>query len=168
MKNEYTVDYQTIKNWHKELNVKGVRLVLFIIWCVMTLLCLAFGIVFAFNSAHIYAFFFFWTALFCFYKGFIQPKSVSRFQYKRLVSLYGKENWTRTVSFEDDGIIIEEEKNHSHYNYCDIVKITTKNDLIFLKLKTNLFLILYKSKFVDCTWDDCKQKIIENNPNVKY
>lgn len=168
MKNECTVDYEMVKEWHGRLNVKGSRLVIFIIWCVMMVLCLGFGALFVINRAHLYAVFFFWTALFCFYKGFIQPKSVARFQYKRLCQLYGKESWTRNVTFDDDGIKIEEEKNHSHYNYCDIVKITTKDDMIFLALKTNLCMILYESKFVDCTWEDCKQKIIENNPNVKY
>lgn len=73
----------------------------------------------------------------------------------------------RTINFEDNEIIIKEEKTETKYNYSDILKIVEKDERIYLKLQDKTVIRLYKSKFVDCTWEKCKAKILENNPNVK-
>ena len=38
--------------------------------------------------------------------------------------------------------------------------------MIFLKLQAETVVRLYKSKFVDCTWEECREKILLNNPDA--
>lgn len=83
-----------------------------------------------------------------------------------LAITYGKNSWLRTICFEDNRIIIKEEKTETSYNYSDIQEIAEKGDRIYLKVQSKAIIRLYKSKFIDCTWNDCKIKILEMNPNV--
>ena len=53
------------------------------------------------------------------------------------------------------------------YNYSDILEIIEKDERIYLRLQAKAIIRLYKSKFVDCTWEECKEKIISNNPYIK-
>ena len=72
-----------------------------------------------------------------------------------------------TIRFEDNEIVIKEENIETKYNYSDILKIVEKDEIIYLNLPAKTVIRLYKSKFVDCTWEKCRAKILENNPNVK-
>lgn len=92
---------------------------------------------------------------------------IAKQQYKRFVQAYGKPSWVRTIRFEDNEIIIKEEKTETKYNYSDILEIVEKDENIYLKLQAKMVIRLYKSKFIDCTWEECKEKILSNNSNVK-
>ncbi len=167
MRNEYTVDLTVLREWHKDQLYKGANLVLFILWCVTLIACIPLGIINAFRGVHIYTFFWFWTSVFCIYKAFFYNKIKFKQWYKRLVLAYGKESWIRTIRFEDNGIVVEEEKNKSHFYYADIIEIEERNERIYIKFKSRMYVVLYASKFVDCTWEECKSVILENNPDVK-
>ena len=54
----------------------------------------------------------------------------------------------RTISFEENGIVIKEEKTETKYNYSDILEIVEKDEGIYLRLQAKTVIRLYKSKFV--------------------
>ena len=61
--------------------------------------------------------------------------------------------------------------------YTDNIEFATKiceivDGITCLNLNAKSFYecaknILYKSKFVDGSWEECREKILENNPHVK-
>ena len=167
MRNEYIIDWPLLKKWTNESQHSGVRLVFFIVWCVLLVGSLVIGIISIIANMYSNAFYFALIALFSFYRAFLWNIMIAKQQYKRFAQTYGKNSWVRTINFEDNEIIIKEEKTETKYNYSDILEIVEKAERIYLKLQDKYVIRLYKSKFVDCTWEDCKTKIIQNNPNIK-
>ena len=49
-------------------------------------------------------------------------------QYSQLVKIYGKENWKKTISFDDDFITVCNENSLARYKYEDITKIIEKEE----------------------------------------
>ena len=167
MRNEYIVDWQLLKKWTNESRYSGIRLVFFIVWCVLFAGSLVFTVLSIATNMNTNAFYFILIALFSFYRAFLWNIMIAKQQYKRFAQTYGKNSWVRIISFEDNEIIIKEEKAETRYNYSDILEIVEKDEKIYLKLQAKTIIRLYKSKFVDCTWKECKEKILLNNPNIK-
>ncbi len=167
MKNEYIVDWQLLKKWTNESRFSGIRLFFFVSWCVLVTVFIVFIVLFIVANMYDYIYYFVLFAILSFYYAFFQNTIIAKKQYKRLVQIYGKSSWVRTISFEENEIVVKEEKAETKYNYSDILEIVEKDERIYLKLQAKAVLRLYKSKFVDCSWDDCKKRIIENNPNLK-
>lgn len=166
MRNEYTIDWPLLKKWTNESHHSGIRLVFFIGWCVFLIGSLVLTIFLVVSNMYSDAFYFLLIALFSFYRAFIWNMMIAKQQYKRYAQTYGKNSWVRTISFEENEIIIKEEKAEAKYNYSDIVNIVEKDDRIYLHLRAKTVIRLYKSKFIDCTWEECKDKIRLNNSNV--
>ncbi len=167
MRNEYIIDWPLLKKWTNEGHHSGIRLVFFIVWCVLLVGSLVFGILSIIDSMYSTAFYFLLLALFSFYRAFLWNIMIAKRQYKRLTQTYGKNSWIRTIRFADEGIIIKEEKTETKYSYSDVQEIVEKDDRIYLRVQAKTVIRLYKSKFIDCSWEDCKTKIIQNNPNIK-
>ncbi len=167
MKNQYSVDWQLLKQWANESRFRGIRLAMLVMWCILLLVTIWLCIQSFIISAYSYVVFYFLLGLFCFYRAFVMHIMSVKYQYKRYVKVYGKTSWVRTVDFEDDKIVITEENTQGTYSYSDIVAITEKSDKVNLMLNGKLLIRVYKSKFVDCTWDECKVKILQNNPQIK-
>lgn len=167
MKNEYIIDWQLLKRWTNESQYRGINLAFFIGWCVFFLGSLVFGSILIAANMHFDALFSFPMALFCFYRAFFRNIMIAKRQYKRFVQIYAKDSWVRSIIFDDEEIILKEEKTEIKYDYADIREIIEKDDRIYLKVQAKTVIRLYKSKFVDCTWENCKSKILEMNPNIK-
>ncbi len=163
MKNEYQISYRILKQWEKEGRYRGRRLVIFIIWCVLAGACVVLGSLSLYVAMYLYAFFFVWTALFCLYRAFIFPALITKRQYKILCQTYGKDTWIRTILFEEDVIVLKEEKTMMTYDYSDIVAIEENNDLVSLRLKAKTTIRVYKSRFTEGSWEDCRELIVRNN-----
>lgn len=166
MKNEYTVDWPLLKKWTNESHHSGIRLAFCIFWCVLLLASIAFTVLLVVVDRYKYAILFGFIALFSFYRAFLWNIMIAKQQYERLAETYGKNCWVRTICFEDNEIVIKEEKSEIKYNYTDIVKIVEKGERINLILQGKTVIRLYQSKFSDCNWEDCKARIIENNSNL--
>lgn len=166
MRNEYIIDWPLLKKWTNESHYSGIRLVFFIVWCVLLVGELGFLVFSIASDMYTYAFYFAVIALFSFYRAFFCNIIIAKQQYKRYAQTYGKNSWVRTISFEDNGIIIKEEKTETKYNYSDILEILENDENIYLKLQTKTVIRLYKSKFIDCTWEECKEKINLNNSDI--
>ncbi len=166
MRNEYTIDWPLLKKWANESRYTGVRLYFFIGWCVFLAFLIAFAILTILANMTSYTYYFILLAVFSFFRAFLWNTIIAKQQYKRLTRFYGKNSWVRTICFEENEIIVKDEKTETKYNYSDILEIVEKDENIYLKLQAKTVIRLYKSKFVDCTWEDCKTKILENNPNI--
>lgn len=152
--NEYQVTWKLYQSWAAENMTKGVRFVMMVIWCVLALLSLALAIVAESGFKSL----FFVLAVFAFYRAFFRIFVIAKSQYRRLAQSYGKDNWTRRISFEDDGITLSEEKASFHYDYSDIINIREKGNEICLDASDKTVLRLYKDAFVESSWEECKAK----------
>ncbi|MBQ7935534.1 MAG: hypothetical protein IJ333_04220 [Clostridia bacterium] len=166
MKNEYIVDWPLLKQWTKESHYSGVRLAFFIGWCIFVFVFFVFSFLSIATLMYTSAVLFFTMALFCFYRAFIWNLMIAKQQYRRLAQTYGKDSWVRMIRFTEEAIVIEEENTKIQYNYSDVQEIIEKDEKIYLKVQAKTIIRLYKSKFVDCTWEDCKAKILEKNRNL--
>ncbi len=167
MKNEYIVNWQLLKKWTNESRFSGIRLFFFISWCVLLTVFIVSIVLSIVANMYNYMYYFVLFAILSFYYAFFQNTIIAKKQYKRLAQIYGKSSWIRTISFEENEIVVKEEKAETRYNYSDILEIVEKDERIYLKLQAKAVLRLYKSKFVDCSWEDCKKRIVENNSNLK-
>ena len=167
MRNEYKIDWPLLKKWTKESHYSGKRLAFFIVWCILLVGSLAMTALSFTVSLYEYAVFFVFVALFCLYRAFFWNTAIAKRQYKVLAQTYGKDSWLRTICFEENEIIMKEEKSEFRYQYTDVVGIVEKGEKIYLQLRAKMVIRLYRSKFVDGSWEDCKKRILLNNPNVK-
>ena len=153
--NEYQVTWERYRSWAAENMAKGARLAMMIMWCVFTLLCLALIIIENSKFSSLY----FLLAAFGIYRAFFRIFVIARSQYRRLAQNYGKENWTRRIAFEDDGIILTEGNFSLRYDYSDIINIREKGNKIWLEASNKTVLRLYRDAFVESDWDECKSRL---------
>lgn len=153
--NEYQVTWKLYRSWAAENMAKGTQLVMMVIWCVIALLCLVLAI--AAESG--FKSLFFVLAAFGIYRAFFRILVIAKSQYRRLALSYGKENWTRRIAFEDDGITLSEGKASFHYDFSDIVNVREKGNRIWLDASDKTVLRLYKDAFVESGWEECKSRL---------
>lgn len=159
--NEYQVTWERYRSWVMELALKGVRLVFMVIWCVVALVCLAFAVS---SATSAFRLLYLWLAVFGVYRAFFRIFVLAKKQYRQLAQSYGRENWTRRIAFEDDGITVsDEEKSTIRFAYSDIVKVREKGNTICLVASDKSFLWLYKDAFVESDWEECKARM--NRPD---
>ena len=166
MKNEYTVDWPLLKKWINESHYSGTRLIFLIIWCVILLVALVFGVLSVIFEQYTNVIYFALIALISLYRAFFWRLIRAKREYDRLSEEYGKESWTRTIELVNEGLVITEEKTVMKYGYMEIDKITEKDDTVYIRFKSKSVIRLYKSRFVDCTWEECRSKITQNNPEL--
>ena len=104
MRNEYIIDWPLLKKWTNESHHSGIRLVFFILWCVLLTGSLVFSVISIVANMYANAFYFILIALFSFYRAFLWNVMIAKQQYKRFAQTYGKNSWVRTISFEENGI----------------------------------------------------------------
>lgn len=152
--NEYQVTWKLYRSWVAENMTKGARLVMMVVWCVITLLCL----VLAITAESGFKSLFFVLAVFGIYRAFFRSFVIAKSQYRRLALSYGKESWTRRIAFEDDGINLREGNLSLHYAYSDIINIHEKKNEIRLDASDKTVIRLCKDAFVESSWNECRAK----------
>ncbi len=163
MKNEYKITKNLMKSWAKEYHLHGAKnVILFITWCILGIVGIA-GLIISIELhidwliSYLYAL----VALIAFYKLFIARFVVYSKGYKLFSSTYGVAEWIRSVEFLDDEIVLTDHTTVNKFKYENIEKIKEKNNDIIVFMKHNLALRLYKDAFVEGTWQECKEKILE-------
>lgn len=167
MKCEYQVTKQLLRSWVMENRFNGANLVLFILWLIL----LSFWIPLTFLMILIQAelstiligVFFCTVAI---YKLIGQRLLSASIQYKTYAKTYG-ENWTRTIEFMDDCILITEGSSEHRHPYSFVTKVKEKDDKIWLYCENKSALRLYKDKFVDSTWEDCLKLMQARNEKLR-
>lgn len=154
--NEYQVTWERYRSWVIEKKTKGAGPVMMIIWCVFAVICLVLTV----SEASSFSLVYLWLAVFGIYRAFFRTFVLAKKQYRQLARSYGRENWTRRIAFEDDGIsLTDEEKVSLRYAYSDIVKVREKGNMICLDASDRSVLRLYKDAFVESDWEDCKARL---------
>ncbi len=150
MKNEYQVTRQLCRTWVLENMSKPPWLPILILWGLLAVLCVwgMFSTPFPGLLGVL--------ALFCLYRLFLRNLIISRRQYSRLAKTYG-ENWTRTICFEEDKLVVTEGNVSSlQLPYSDIVSIEEDGNKVRLVHKSKSVVRLYKDKFIDASWEECR------------
>lgn len=153
--NEYQVTWKRYRSWVAENMTKGAQLVMMIVWCVIALLCLVLAVTAESGFKSLFIF----LGVFGIYRAFFRIFVIAKSQYRRLAQSYGKENWTRRISFGNDGIDLTEGNVSIHYAYSDIINIREKENEIRLDASDKTVLRLYRDAFVESSWDECKSRI---------
>ena len=168
MKNEYTVSWPLLRQWTKEACLSGVRLVIFILYCVLGTVNLVSGITIFVISVKLgtdmlisnIALLLFIT-VFCFYRAFLHNMLLAKRRYKFLAKSYGCDEWSMAIEFGEDEITVSEATSSIAYKYKSITGIKEKGNKIYIKLESNAVLRLYADKFTSGSWEECKNKITE-------
>ncbi|MBR5273562.1 MAG: hypothetical protein IKU25_09280 [Clostridia bacterium] len=160
MKNQYTVNKKLFMEWAKEYHLVGARIIIsFVLFCLIGLISLArilFSIVY--NE---YTLLFPYVAVFILsvYYLFFSRFRVMSNRFKTLARIYGVDEWIKTVEFGDDVITIYDHNNISVFQYSNIKKIKEKDNRVAILLKTYAAIRVYKDKFIEGNWEECKKKI---------
>ena len=161
MVNQYTVTWQLYKSWLKDSQRRGKRRAFFLLWCVLSLVCIGGGLVFLWlgvRSPYVIGYFLF--GILSLYRAFLRNLLIAKAQYKALAKAYRAQPWTRTIEFGQDGITMREGMQTMRFLYSDIVSIREKEDEISLDLYTGGVIRIYKSAFTDGDWPGCKATIL--------
>lgn len=159
VKNQYIVTEKMYQSWGRENQLKGVQLVFLVLWSFLAVCVLLLNI---FGG---------WTALgilmllFCLYRAFLRSYVVTRAQYKRLSQAYGTPNWTRTIDFGEEEILIHDGNASVKYAYKDIAGLREKEKRIWLDAANKTVIRLYKDCFVDTDYETWKKRMIERGGN---
>lgn len=149
MKNEYTVTWELYRTWLLENMAKRKRLTLSAVWCALAVWCVlalwktlpAFALV---------------LAALCVYRAVGRDFVVAKKQYELQAKVCGGENWRRTIVLENDGIVISEGNICVRYGRADIVRIREKGDRIWLDMRDDMVVRMYRSAFSEGSWEECR------------
>ncbi len=160
MKNEYRIDKKEIMSWQKKLPLTGVNVLLFILWGFIGLIGISMLFVLARNGGRwiswLFAIYFVFASVYSiFFRRFVAAYN----RYKMLSKTYGVPEWTRTIEFAEEEIIVSDHTSISRFQYNNIKKITEKNNVIVIFMSNHLLLPLYKDTFVEGNWEACKERI---------
>ena len=163
MKNEYKITKDLIKSWAKEYHLHGAaNIFLFILWCVAGVVGLS-GLIFTVQLQSDWIVVYLYSLLFAIavFKLFIQRFIVWSKRYKLFCTTYGVTEWMRTTEFLDDEIVLTDHTSISKFRYCNIQTIKEKNNIVMIFMNNNMALRLYKDAFVEGSWQECKERILE-------
>ena len=163
MKNEYKITKDLIKSWAKEYHLHGAaNIFLFILWCVAGVVGLS-GLIFTVQLQSDWIVVYLYSLLFAIavFKLFIQRFIVWSKRYKLFCTTYGVTEWMRTTEFLDDEIVLTDHTSISKFRYSNIQTIKEKNNVVMIFMNNNMALRLYKDAFVEGSWQECKERILE-------
>lgn len=157
---KYTLDLDTYREFSKGyIGVKKIGQV----FLVLFVLC---GVsqIFARNYWYIFAFFGLWLLLMLTTK-ILNPTKV---QYNRSISANGGKPLHHTVTINKDGILIAEDGgNKSNYKFEQIIGIGETKNLLILKMKYNLGIILRKDTLIGGSQEELANFLSEKCSNLK-
>ncbi len=166
MKNEIRITKKEMMSWAKEYHIYGaVNIIFFSAWVLMGLFGItglislsvftAKGVEFEFFIWYAYAFF----LLISVYKLFVSRFIFMANHYKTFSKMYGVTEWLRTVEFADEDIILTDHTSVTKILYGNIKKIKENKNTVMILLNNNSAIRLYKDRFVEGSWEECKEKI---------
>ena len=150
MKNEYTVTKALYRRWILESMLRGSRLGFFIFWSLCAVAAMIYA--FCFGGGAMFVI----LALYCFYFTIPRYLVYASVQYKRLAQVSGKENWTCSIAFEEDAILIAQANTTVKQDYAKIQSVSEKSDHLLVRFNNKTVMHLYKDAFTGGTWQDCK------------
>ena len=161
MKNEYKITKKEIMSWAKEYHLHGAaNIIHFALWCVVGVIGLGLIILYSFIGGEWVEWYL--STLFLFlsiFKLFFWRFVIWLKRYKLSSATYGVTEWTRTIEFLENEIVLTDHTSVSKLKYSNIKKIKEKNNKVMIFMNNNTALRLYKDTFVEGSWEECKDKI---------
>lgn len=157
---KYTLDLETYREFGKGYTGSKKSMVVFLI-------------LFAFCGiaellAKNYTYIFFFCGVWLFLMLLFKFAGRSKVQYNRSVSANGGKPLNHTVTINKDGIlIVEAGGNKSNYQFEQIIGIGETENLLILRMKYNLGIIVRKDSLTGGTQEELIQFLIEKCPNLK-
>ena len=145
-------------SWAKEYHLRGAAsIITFILWILVAIM----GILALVALMHTGGPWVRWYCSILFvllatYKLFLARFVVSSNRYKLLSKTYGVTEWIRTTEFTEDAIVLTDHNSISKHQYSNINTIKEHNDAVTIFLNNNMALRIYKSTFVEGSWEECK------------
>ena len=162
MKNEYKVTKQLFMSWAKEMPTYGINMVFYVVWWIMTLGSVGMLMLCAYADGSVLQWY---TGILllaiCVFKLFFSRRLGAAKRYQFITKNIGVTEWTRTIEFTSDDIVLRDHTHFSNFKYKEIKKIIEKDDSVTIYFSGNYTLRLYKDAFIEGTWEDCKAKINE-------
>lgn len=157
---KYTLDLETYREFSKGYagvkKIGQVFLVLFALCCLSQLFSRNYWYIFAFGGL--------WLLLVMTAKILNQ----SKVQYNRSISANGGKPLHHTVTINKDGILIAEDGgNKSNYQFEQIIGMGETKNLLILKMKYNLGIILRKDTLIGGNIEELAQFLFEKCVNLK-
>jgi len=116
------------------------------------------------NYAYIFGFCGIWLLL----MGIFKMIDRSKLQYNRSISANGGKPLHHTVTINQDGIlIVEDDGNKSTYKFEQIIGMGETKNLIILKMKYNLGIIVQKDTLTGGTQEELVSYLVEKCANLK-
>ena len=169
MKNEYKITKELLRSWAKEYHIHGAaNIFLFILWCVVGIIGIS-GLIFsiALHTDWIVVYLYALMLVIAVFKLFIQRFIIWSKRYKLYSITYGVTEWMRTTEFLDDEIVLTDHTSVSKFKYSNIQKIKEKNNVVMIFMNNNMALRLYKDAFIEGSWEECKERLLEKRKQFK-
>lgn len=156
IKNEYRVTWKMFGSWLLENKMKPPKLFFTIMWTIFGLVVIGMAVAFRFAAYYVIALLFL-----CFYRMLFRDILVARRQYAAMAKSYGQRDWLRTITFEEGQITLLEGNISVNYMYSDLSEIKEKDNKVWLILKDDKVIRMYKDCFVNADWEKCRSLIEE-------
>lgn len=150
IRNEYTVTKDLYMDWFRENQKKGIQLKITIMWLVILAILIIATVVYIVSPLSngpspwllLEVAFFIYSVYHLFFRRKIQTSAL----YDKMASQLG-ENWTRTIEFYDDVIVVRDGKFEVQYPYSEITSVKDEGRIVYIETETKVVIRLYKDKF---------------------
>ena len=96
-------------------------------------------------------------AVFCLYRAGFRHLIAAKKQYASLSTLFGGSDWLRSITISDETISIKDGTASIDIPTANLIQIKEKGDEVCLMMRNKMTVRLYKSSFVDGSWEACKE-----------
>ena len=77
--------------------------------------------------------------------------------FNQLTKIHGSKSWMKTITISDTDIVISEGVTTVNCKTADVMRIIEKGDKIQLIMNNKMVVRMYKSAFVEGSWEACKE-----------
>ena len=150
IRNEYTVTKDLYMDWFRDNQKKGIQLKITIMWLVILAILIIATVVYIISPLSngpspwllLEVAFFIYSVYHLFFRRKIQTSAL----YDKMAAQLG-ENWTRTIEFYDDVIVVRDGKFEVQYPYSEITSVKDEGRIVYIETETKVVIRLYKDKF---------------------
>ena len=118
-----------------------------------------------------YSVFYIMAAVACLYMAFLKNEITARQQYKSILAISEGGEWKRSVSFEEDFVLVDDgfaDDSAMKIPYENITCVRQKNGVYTLYVRGGGVICLYDDCFTEGDWEQCKAQLSAKNPKIKF
>lgn len=168
MKNEYIVTEKMYQSWLTHAGLHGKGLLVCISFCSLAVIC---AVMIATHPNDPYSILYAVALIYCLYTAFLKNAVVAKKQYKSIMSLKSDGEWKRTITFNDNAVLVDDgfgDGEAMELLYSKITSAKEKDNAIDIYFGGGGILCLYKDCFTEGSFEQCKAFLSEKNPKIKF